>query len=359
MKHLFAMALCALAAGCAPFHESLRTTQPVAIKAPVAVQVSGAGKGWQQGNQLFLGELQNGRFQGKGRCAWAQQDGSWSTLEDCEYLNGFRVDRAWTERLLKHEDYVARENAAFWSRKREQDQMAEQYAARRQAEYEARRERRNEAAFAATAAAMRGDYSQAAAAGMPGASALQMAQTSNRQMSEGLTELQRRQAQSAPVGGGSAAGSTTQTEADNRDRVRQQQLRLIAQAQAAVPANAEAGQGVATAAEEWERPKETLYGYCTGVSQPAVKRYHYVVSSVFSFQSEKHRVTPANAIQSQWQSYLNASHGAVLHGCNFDASAERVQSERAEFFIHKRPGRVSVADGVEVSFTEVDWRYRP
>lgn len=232
MNRPVAMAALLLLTGCSPFHEPLRTMTPVTALAPeLAVPAKGTAKPvWKLAGKAFAGDVVNGRFHGRGQCAELGSDGKWTPYEPCEYLNGFRIDATWAARVLEQEARADRSNADYWADRRQQEQWRAEYQARKQAEYEQRQERRMEQAISATGAALRGDYSQAANAGLMGASTLQMAQASSEQTRALQEQLQRSQNASA-----------------EQKRLVEQQLLLAQRAQARAPAVAASGSTSASA----------------------------------------------------------------------------------------------------------------
>lgn len=222
-------------AGCSPFHESLRTMAPVALKEPVMDFPAGNGRDkpvWRQASKVFIGDVVDGRFHGVGRCSDRGADGKWTPYEPCEYLNGFRIDEAWAKNVLDMQERADRDNTRYWKDRRQQEQWKEESQARRQAGYEARQEQRLERALSATAAAMGGDYSQAAAAGMMGASTLQMAQAGNEQSRAFQQQMQQAQA----------------TRNAEQNRIAQQQLLLMQRAEARSPVKTNVAANAATVA---------------------------------------------------------------------------------------------------------------
>ncbi len=143
-----------------------------------------SGKLFENGRPVYEGSFTgNGTPHGTGIC-WVQ-----GAPEECRYHEGQRIDSLHKQRL---ENEKLRKDLAEQARQKAEQQrrVAEEHArrAREEAEEE-RKEQRNAAALAAGMAAMRGDYSAAAAAGMPGAETLVTMQKAMQQESRMMEEL--------------------------------------------------------------------------------------------------------------------------------------------------------------------------
>lgn len=130
-----------------------------------------SGRVYVDGQPVYEGDFQSGKRHGPGLC-WVG-----GAVEECRYLEDDRIDslhkqRVENERLRKDVDQQMRAAQA-----RVNEEAQRQRRQREEDAAEERRDRRMAQAIGAAGAAMRGDYSAAAArAGVPGADTLHMQQ---------------------------------------------------------------------------------------------------------------------------------------------------------------------------------------
>lgn len=360
MKQVPSLFVITLLAGCMPFHADLAVMKPVKIAPPAQITPAHGDTPptWLVGKTGFRGEMVNGVFQGKGGCN-PVVEWSGSTYEECEYLNGFRVDTIWAKRMIAYQDSSDKSNASFWAEREQDARWRDEAYARRRAAREARQERQMEQAFKATAAAMSGDYSLAAAAGMPGADALRMQQLGNRAMSEGLRELSHHQ-ESRRQGIVGNNNTNTPLTAEQRRVINQQQL-MLQRAHAAAPAQMAASTTTPSLVAETPAVKnQTRYYWCSAfVDREAgdpTSRPSYYVTRIFNLTVPEGNAHP-EAMREQWHEHVKWMNPRVGQSpCNAydEHQADYARSKRDQHI--RQMQEANVTPRVELHF--MDWTFQ-